>query len=123
MNSELVKFLTRLSFSLGLNTAHDWDGIETLEDVEIYKEAVFRKIQHLRQQTLQPRLITAEERLKSLNSLVEKLLSESFSDQYSIADFIEDNPQLAKRMEILATESSLYQKIQELCLKETRRQH
>lgn len=40
--------LSKLCFTLGLNTAHDYDGIETDEDVEIYTKAVIREVEKLK---------------------------------------------------------------------------
>lgn len=42
----IKSFLTTLCFELGLNTAHDYDGIETEEDIKIYTKAVLRKIRN-----------------------------------------------------------------------------
>ena len=46
-NVELSKFLADLCLELGLNTAHDYDGVETDSDVDIYKKAVIREIRKL----------------------------------------------------------------------------
>lgn len=44
---DVKSLLGRLCFCLGLNAAHDYDGIESQEDVEIYSRAVFEKVEKL----------------------------------------------------------------------------
>jgi hypothetical protein len=43
-NLNLANFISTLCIDLGLNLAHDYDGIETEEDIDIYTKAVRRKI-------------------------------------------------------------------------------
>ena len=47
-NPELASFISDLCFLLGLNTAHDYEGIENDEDVEIYSKAIKREINKLK---------------------------------------------------------------------------
>lgn len=42
--NELKSFISDLCFELGLNTAHDYDGVETEEDIKIYKKAVIEEL-------------------------------------------------------------------------------
>ena len=44
---ELNQFIETLCRDLGLNTAHDYDGVETQQDREIYKKAIRTKIAKL----------------------------------------------------------------------------
>jgi len=53
-----------------------------------------------------------KERIKELTDLLERLRSESYGDQYGIADFIETDPKLQKDMDELAAESDMYTKMQ-----------
>lgn len=46
-NKHLVDFLHDLIFQLGINTAHDYDGLESDEDILIYQESVKRRIKTL----------------------------------------------------------------------------
>ncbi len=46
-NKHLVSFLHDLIFQLGINTAHDYDGLETDADILIYQESVKRRIKNL----------------------------------------------------------------------------
>ena len=42
--SKLTKIILEECFELGLNTAHDYDGIENNEDLIIYTKAVIKKL-------------------------------------------------------------------------------
>ena len=37
-----------LCLELGLNVAHDYDGVETEEDVKTYQKAIIYEIRHLK---------------------------------------------------------------------------
>jgi hypothetical protein len=52
MEDNSKQYLLKLCYALGLNTAHDWDGIASLEDEAIYKNAVLRKISELQEKAL-----------------------------------------------------------------------
>jgi len=43
--SELKKYLSDKMLQLGLNTAHDYDCIETLEDILIYTKAIITELE------------------------------------------------------------------------------
>lgn len=45
---DIKEFLTELCQATGLNTAHDFEGIKTEMDINIYSEAVVKKIWDLR---------------------------------------------------------------------------
>lgn len=47
MNKELQKIISKECMNLGLNTAHDFDGIETEEDLVIYTKAIIKKYKSL----------------------------------------------------------------------------
>lgn len=51
------------------------------------------------------------ERLNKLKELLEELKSNSYGDQYGLADFVETNKSAEQRMNELAAESALYQKM------------
>lgn len=44
----LHTFIAELCYELGLNTAHDYDGIESPEDAAIYSKAIIKEIQSLK---------------------------------------------------------------------------
>lgn len=46
-NVNLAEFIAELNYMLGLNTAHDYDGVITNEDTRIYRAAIIRKINKL----------------------------------------------------------------------------
>lgn len=46
-NKDLVSFLHTLIFQLGINIAHDYDGLESDEDIVIYQNSVIRRIKAL----------------------------------------------------------------------------
>lgn len=50
MNKELQAFISQECFHLGLNTAHDYEGVETETDLVIYTKAVVRKYKELLEQ-------------------------------------------------------------------------
>lgn len=47
-NNKIIKLLSDLCFELGLNTAHDFDGVENEDDIDLYSEAVLRTIKELK---------------------------------------------------------------------------
>ncbi len=48
-NEELASFLSFMCMELGLNTACDYDGVESDEDVVIYRNAVIRTVRQMKQ--------------------------------------------------------------------------
>ncbi len=42
------KFLSTLCVELGLNTAHDYDGVESESDIELYSSAIIKEIRRMR---------------------------------------------------------------------------
>lgn len=51
------------------------------------------------------------DRINKLRILIEELRSESFSDQYGLADWVETNEIYKDTMEILSKESDFYLKL------------
>jgi hypothetical protein len=47
MNKELKKIIENECFDLGLNTSHDYDGIEDESDLIIYTKAIIKKYKQL----------------------------------------------------------------------------
>lgn len=45
--TEIYKLVSEMCHMFGMNTAHDWDGIETDSDVILYKKSVLKKIRKL----------------------------------------------------------------------------
>lgn len=45
---KIIPFMTDLIFILGLNTAHDYDGIESDTDILIYQKAIKKKVMELK---------------------------------------------------------------------------
>lgn len=58
-NTNLKSFLNDLCMELGLNTAHDYDGVETDSDVEIYSKAVVRKIREIKAAKIAEKVISS----------------------------------------------------------------
>lgn len=52
-----------------------------------------------------------KERLEQLKKLLEDMRSDSFTDQYAIADFVKDNKSNYKALNELAEESQFYTKL------------
>ena len=51
-----------------------------------------------------------KERLEKLKALLDEIMSDSYADQYGIADFIsDDTPKLQAQMDKLSKESAFYQ--------------
>lgn len=46
--SEFKEFLNELCFITGLNTAHDYEGVNTIDDIKIYSKAIISKINELK---------------------------------------------------------------------------
>lgn len=49
-NPDLAKFISELCMDLGINTAHDYDGVESDTDVEIYKKSIVRNISNMKKE-------------------------------------------------------------------------
>ncbi len=52
-----------------------------------------------------------EERIRKAKEVLLLLLSESFGQQYGMADFVEGNDEVTKAIDELAVESDLYQRL------------
>ena len=48
-----VKFLEEVCMTLGIYQAHDYDGIESPEDIENYQKVILKKIERLKVTTLE----------------------------------------------------------------------
>jgi len=46
-NKQLLSFMQDLLIQLGLNTAHDYDGIESNNDIFLYKKSIHREISEM----------------------------------------------------------------------------
>lgn len=45
----LMTLIESLCIELGLNTAHDYDGVKSIDDIDIYSQAIIREIRSLKE--------------------------------------------------------------------------
>jgi len=83
MNKELASFLSDLCMELDINTAHDYDGVESEEDIEIYKKSVIRNIR-----TMAKQLKTQE----AYNQLWQHIGHEQISDIHQMDEEMGETP-------------------------------